>query len=612
MRRPSVYRATWCAIPCFLWVLGCSGSGDAADSAGPIDGVQPDLAGDNAPSDGVQPPDAAPDAAPADTPWTDPASSDPGVQDTPMPLDGQSLGWGLVSGTAAATGTVTGFVTNVATGDPLEGIWVGTQDASIKTQTDALGAFSLDLPAGRLPLFAWGYGYLTRSTPIGVGTAPLQVDFALQPQGDKVTVPVVSGAAIDKGTARLAFPPFSFPVDLGIYLNWMTDDTFEAAPGPFAFTGSDGKPARITGVLSVGLPTTVQPQQAVEVRLPVPEGTTVDDVRLYDLVGGGWSLPTPPTRIEDGFAYYNVTHFSDKGQAVLASPAMWVVVSAKGDIRTGDGTPLVAGMVLATGTTVITGVTGRGHVQDPTQSLVYLSPNSTIQLNYREDPTKKEYETSMTDCVYGAIRMVVVGSDSDHTVKTKTDAMGVRGTVLTVSAADCPPGGADPAACKVEVTEGEVETYFQDASQTVSKGESLGVCPNVPVQPDSGPRDPGTVDPGPKDPGTPPDPGVSFCDPPCVAAPCYKSATCIDGGCVYEGNGCDDGLSCTMDVCAPGSEVPCIYWATCSNPECATHPYCACDCEDSDPCTKMYCGDGTYACYNAVDCYACPEHADCP
>lgn len=384
-------------------------------------------------------------------------------------------GWHLVQGTASATGRVSGVVTNVLDGKPVAGVWVSTEDGLTKVQTDGQGAWELTLPSGRANLVAAGDGYLSVTAEAGIGTRPMEQDFAILPLGDPVTVSALEGAVVDRGEARVSFASSSFLVDTDMHVNWLTGATIQAAPGPKVFSESKDVAWLITGVLSVQTPE--QPLAGVDVRLPVPAGTTTADVALYDLVGDEWVSPQAPSRVDGGYAYYTVTHFSEKGQAIPASPALWVVTQVRGDMRRQDGTPLEVGDVLESGDMLITGDRGHGLIMDPTGTSQFLSPKNEIKLGFERAAEKNSYITEVMNCAYGWLRQAVRGNAA-HKVRHGPLGGGVRGTVLTFGAADC--GSAEPTAdsCELEVTEGSVDATFGEESQIVNAGTSLSACPD--------------------------------------------------------------------------------------------------------------------------------------
>lgn len=128
-------------------------------------------------------------------------------------------------------------------------------------------------------------------------------------------------------------------------------------------------------------------------------------------------------------------------QAYAASEAVAKVVWVKGDVKAQDlqkaNRALQRGSDLYEGDTLITATASTGQIVFTDQSVVVLSPNTSLQIkNYKLDRQNKSNEKYALNLVKGGMRTItgVIPKDNPNAyqVKTPTATIGVRGTDFSV------------------------------------------------------------------------------------------------------------------------------------------------------------------------------------
>ena len=106
--------------------------------------------------------------------------------------------------------TITGKITDATNGQPIVGATVAAKDASVATQTNSEGNFSLSVPAGTQRLVISSVGYTTKEVAI---TSENTINVTLNVVTGELGEVVVTALGIERQRKSLQFSATQVPGD---------------------------------------------------------------------------------------------------------------------------------------------------------------------------------------------------------------------------------------------------------------------------------------------------------------------------------------------------------------------------------------------------------------
>jgi hypothetical protein len=269
----------------------------------------------------------------------------------------------------------------------------------------------------------------------------------------------------------LQFPAGAYAAATSVVASAFDGPAVASVSGPVRWVDSSNVSWEVLEALDVQVPS--EPAQPVTLTAPVPPGTAVSDLALFDLVSGAWVNPVAPTSVSGGWATFSVAHFSDPA-VVIRSVTNLRIVSVSGLVEYNDGSGwkgATVGTRCAPGCIVQTGSTGRATLDLDDGSYHRVSPNT----QYRYDTESAGYVINLT-LSWGHVQLFVPNllSTKRMFVRTSTSVAGVRGTIFDVTSEPC-GGGYDEDF--VDCTEGDVDVVADGIDTDDPAGKELTIVP---------------------------------------------------------------------------------------------------------------------------------------
>ena len=378
---------------------------------------------------------------------------------------------------APTTGGLAGTVVD-EDGVPIAGATVNAVGAvgTVSTTTDGSGAFALAPTPGRVQLQISAMGRVPFSRSIGVTSISPTLRFKLVTAGAAQKI-MAAGGTVKAGDASLVVPNGAYPSGASITATWIDRAHVSGATGRPLFV-DDVARYRFVGQLSVDASS--EPASPVTLQVPVPAGMPSDEALVAVAIVNGEiaGAQLAPTGIANGVASFALPHLSTwtvmrrRLITAVAVPlaAAWVVLDVINDGANALAARLEVGQDLPPESEVSDAV-----VVAPNGAQVYLDAHvSTIH-------TDDDGTTSST-----CIELCNVQADvpptpaappgkTKYQIRTKTAALGCRGTVFSVRQKAC--SVADGSAIDtVEVSEGDVDFNVGGADYDVPAGKQAEGC----------------------------------------------------------------------------------------------------------------------------------------
>lgn len=372
---------------------------------------------------------------------------------------------------AADAGVVSGTVIDVETLAPIPGARIDLQmsDGQVTGFANDGGIFEIGGTAGRAILRASHSDYVPWAGEVGLGSRTFDQPLYLRRKSPAQTVDA-SGGTIPTGSVSLLIPAGAFLTPTALSATWIPADQLVASPGSARFA-SDAGYFSVRGVLHTEVAT--EPSADAQLKVPLPQGAT-GALALFELdESGNWSNPIAPTSMAADSVTFTLHHFSDYAFAQKDDNPPGVLIGWVSEAVDGSGARLLTGMELPFGSTVSTGANGGAKLLFPDGTIVQLGHDTTFTVGVPTDTTQEGVLPG------GEVRVIhrpdgLAPQRRRLLIRTKTAAMGDRGTVFTVTDRICP----DPKKelTKLEVTEGEVDATINASGQTVVAGQALAAC----------------------------------------------------------------------------------------------------------------------------------------
>jgi hypothetical protein len=237
--------------------------------------------------------------------------------------------------------------------------------------------------------------------------------------------------------------------------------------------------------------------------VPVPSNLGPNDVAVYSLdpVANQWVSPVAPSSVTNGTATFAVTHFSDEalvqrnvgdGEVTTSVPSAGPTYVIGGSVPV----PIVPGQHIPMGATIDTAgqvVCSRGvvcggndgacgdsqiHYYQVCRSIgiATIARAAGVSQTQQIEPTSSASWTELhMQYVDDPGSTPPAGATSKHVIRTKTDALGIRGTIATCDFDPCgwsSSGEQDD----LEVDEGEVDVTDMSGTTDVFAGQEADEC----------------------------------------------------------------------------------------------------------------------------------------
>jgi len=368
--------------------------------------------------------------------------------------------------------------------DAVTALPVGAASVSVSggptLTTDSSGSFQATTPTGRATVSVTASGYLTWSSDIGVTSALSRLDFRLYPTATPAPVSAGMETQLPAGMGSVTFPAGAYTSDTTASVTWVDRTHLDATGSRLIFLDAQSALQVVLGILDVEVAS--EPSQPVLVRLPVPSGATSVALFARDSQGQ-WSNAIPAASVANGFGTFSVTHFTQYALVTGTSGCYPVLASGGATITKSDGTqqPVSVGDCLPAGTMVnasselilaapyaaeVIAYTGNGPLTvnldaDQTPSLTCGGSACEVQ-GHSVSPTSTEQNW--------------INAHPKHLmIRTKTWAIGVRGTIYGFSAQPC-SSSDQSAVISLEVEEGDVNLQRSSGEVDVTAGHETVGC----------------------------------------------------------------------------------------------------------------------------------------